>query len=76
MYIFGFPISDDNSWGEDPFEQGHIPEDDICEVCHVYKDSQGNKYIGIEIALNISVENMRGILSPFSEDLDIRKVII
>ena len=76
MYIFGFPITDDNSWDEDPFEVvGHVPEDDICEVCHVYKDSQGQKYIGIEVALGISVADMKDLLLPFSEDLDIRKVI-
>jgi hypothetical protein len=76
MYIFGFPIPDDNSWGEDPFEQGHIPEDYICEVCHIYKDSEGRKYIGIEVALGMKIEEMVEIMSPFSTDLGVRKVIV
>lgn len=75
MYIFGFKIKEGDSWGEDPFEQGHVPENDICEVCHIYRDRNGNKYIGIELILNMDMEEMREILSPHSDELEIIKVI-
>jgi len=75
MFIFGFPIHETENWDEDPFlSDGKLPENEICEVCHVYKGIDGNKYIGIEVALGLSEEDMVTMLKPFSSDLDIRKV--
>lgn len=75
MFIFGFPVPDEQSWDEDPFEVGnHTPEEDICEVCHIYHGADGERYIGIDMSLGLTLQDMRDILSPFSKDLDIRKV--
>lgn len=74
MYIFGFPIADIDGWS-DPFS-GHTntPEDEICEACHIYEDAEGNRFIGFDLKLKLDEESMRNILSPFSSDLDVRKV--
>lgn len=75
MFIFGFPITQEDAWDEDPFlSDGKLPENEICEVCHVYTGVDGAKYIGIEFGLGISQEDMEATLSPFSADLDVRKV--
>lgn len=77
MFIYGFPLSiDDDAWDEDPENSESItPESEICEACHIYYDSDGNRYIGMELTLGLSVDEMNDILSPFSEELHIRRVI-
>ena len=77
MYIYGFPLNEDDvEWSDDPFGPGRSPEDEICEICHVYRDREGNRYIGIELALNLDMGEMREILSPYSDDLGIRRVVV
>ena len=76
MFIFGFPLTEEDVWEDDPFlSDSKVPENEICEVCHVYTGVDGNKYIGIEVGLGMSQEDMVSVLSPFSEDLDIRRVM-
>ena len=66
MLILGFPIGDEDPWEDDPFQGYYIPEDVICEVCHIYSDKDGNRYIGIDMALGIPRSEMEKILLPFS----------
>jgi hypothetical protein len=76
MKILGFPIKLDDGWADDPFsEYGRLPEEEICEVCHVYFDLNGNQYIGIDVSLGLSTTEMISILAPFSPDIKPRKVI-
>lgn len=73
MYIFGFKLpSDDEFWTDDPFSgDGNTPEDVIGEVCHVYWDIYGHKYIGIDMQLGMSMFEMTELLLPHSAELGI-----
>lgn len=76
MIILGFPIGAEENWSEDPFEEGfNAPEEMICEVCHVYSDSEGTRYIGIDYSLGMEISEMTNILTPFSTDIKPRKVL-
>ena len=73
MLIFGFPIGEIDKWTEDP--SGILaPENMICEACHIYQDIEGFKYIGFDVNLGLSMDEMREYLSSFSSDLYVRKV--
>jgi hypothetical protein len=76
MKIFGFSLLDDSEWSDDPFGGGRIPEDEICEVCHIHFNSAGDRFIGIDVALGLSEEEMSQILSPYSRELRLIKVIV
>lgn len=74
MFIFGFPIQEEE-WEDNPFTDSEkSPENKICEVCHVYYGENGVRYIGIEVSLGLEEKEMIRILSSFSDDLDFRKV--
>jgi len=76
MLIFGFPITESDNWGDDPFADGEIsPEELICEACHIYESSDGAKYIGFNLNLGLDEVSMREYLARFSLDLKIRKVV-
>lgn len=76
MFIYGFPLEVDSVWGEDPESiESNTPEGEICEACHIYYDSDGNRYIGMELSLGLSIGEMDDILSPFSTELHIRRVV-
>lgn len=76
MLIFGFKLADDDdTWEDNPFLGANTPEEEICEACHVYWDTEGNRYIGFELALGMPRHEMYQLLTPHSDFLTVYEVV-
>lgn len=66
MKIYGIKLSK-NPWmhvddAPKQYEYTVNPEEDFCEACHMYEDTNGNHYLGFELSLELNQTIMEELL--------------
>jgi len=73
--IYGFLVENSDEWGDIFYNEKNSPEMLISSACHTYFDIDGNTYIGFDMTLGMSQKEMDNLLSKYSENLKIFKVL-
>jgi hypothetical protein len=74
--IYGFLIENIDDWGDVFSSEKNSPEFLISSACHTYFDLEGNTYIGFDMSLGMSQEEMDNLLLKHSSRLSIFRVLL
>jgi hypothetical protein len=73
--IYGFKIEEPHEWSDVFEDETRSPEYLISSACHIYYDTDGNQYIGFDMTLNLSYDEMNDFLLPYCKKPALKKVL-
>jgi hypothetical protein len=73
--IYGFKIENLEDWSDVFENEAKSPEYLISSACHIYYDTDGNSYVGFDMALGLGRGEMNAFLAPYCENPGLKKVL-